>query len=202
VNLLSVLFGLLYPCVVFVGLKWLSPRILALAIGSMLLMRAIVKFRGAACARLVPLASPAVLIAGPVGLAALLDDGRYFKLLPVIVNVGLLLAFTRTLQRGPSMVERLARAHYQTLAPGASLYCRRVTVVWCVFFALNSAILFWLAVRASLAVWTLYAGFLAYVVVAVIFAVEMVYRAWSFRHYEDGLIDVILRRIFPPRVRV
>jgi hypothetical protein len=45
-----------------------------------------------------------------------------------------------------------------------------------------------------------YTGIVAYVLAGALFTVEVVYRAWRFRHYEDGPTDAVLRRIFPPRV--
>jgi len=197
---LGTLLGLVYPLLVFAGLTWLSPRALAVLIGAVLLIRAIVKFRGTAWRRLSPLFGAAGIVAGLVALAALFDDGRYFQILPVVVNVGLLMSFARTLWSGPSMVETLARLHHRTLPSGGPAYCRRVTIVWCGFFAANAAVILWLALAASLETWTLYTGLLAYLLVGVLFAMEALYRAWRFRHYEDGLADAVLRRIFPPRV--
>jgi len=54
-------------------------------------------------------------------------------------------------------------------------------------------------VAASLAAWTLYTGFLGYLVIGLLLAGEHVYRAWRFRRYDDGVADLLLRRIFPPR---
>ena len=197
---LSALIGLVYPFAIFLGLQWLSPRALALVIGLILLVRVVIRLRGRAWQHLAPLLRAAGLVGGLVGLAALFDDGRYFKLLPVMVNAGLCLAFARSLAHGPSMVETLARLHYSRVPDDHLPYCHRVTLVWSVFFALNALFILWLAAAASLEAWMLYTGLIAYLLAGALFVTEAVYRAWRFRHYEDGPGDAILRRIFPPRV--
>ena len=98
------------------------------------------------------------------------------------------------------MAECLARLHHTTLPPGAIPYCRLITILWSLFFALNALFILWLAVAASLATWALYTGLLAYLVAGTLFATEKTYRAWRFRHYGQGVADAILRRIFPPRM--
>lgn len=199
-NAFGALVGLSYPFAVFLGLQWLSPRVLAFVIGLVLLVRVVVRGRGRAWRHLSTLLGTAVLVGGLIGLAALLDDGRYFKLLPVVVNLGLFLGFARSLARGPSLVETLARLHYSRVPAEHLPYCYRVTIVWSVFFALNALFILWLAAAASLEAWTLYTGLIAYLLAGTLFVTEAVYRAWRFRHYEDGPGDAILRRIFPPRV--
>lgn len=189
-----------YPFVVFAGLHWLSPRMLAAVVGLFLLIRGIMRLRRLAWREVAPIVGGMATVAALVGLAALLDDGRYFKFVPVAVNVGLLVAFARTLIHGPSMVESLARLHYESVPAEHLPYCYRVTVIWSVFFALNALFTLWLAIAASLAAWTLYTGLVAYLLAGTLFAAEVIYRAWRFRHYGGGPVDAMLRRVFPPRV--
>jgi uncharacterized membrane protein len=197
---LEAVAGLAYPFVVYLGLQMVSTRTLAAVLAVLVIARAGRRLRRASWAVLAPVASAGAVVLTVVTLAALFDDGRVFTLVPVVVNLGLFVAFARSLvSGGPSLVESFARLQYRTLPAEAAAYCRRVTALWCVFFVLNAAFTFWLALRASLAAWTLYTGLLAYVVVGALFALEHVYRAWRYRHYEDGLADVVLRRIFPPR---
>jgi len=58
----------------------------------------------------------------------------------------------------PSMIERLARLREPRLPQAAIAYTRRVTQVWCVFFAINGAIALVTAIWASDQVWALYNG--------------------------------------------
>lgn len=200
VKAIGALAGVAYPFLIYFGLQWLSPRMLAALVGLLLVLRVMLRPGRFAWRQLSPVAGAAALVVGLVGLAAILDDGRLLRLLPVVVNVGLFVAFARTLLRGASMVESLARLQHSTLPPGAILYCRRVTVVWSTFFAVNAALILWLSVAASLATWTLYTGLLAYLLAGAIFSAERVYRASRFRQYGQSPVDTILRRVFPPRV--
>ncbi len=196
---LSFLSGLLYPLLIYVGLRFLTPRALAGVVTVVLVMRVGRRFLRRDRPPLSPLLVLGGLVALVLGSAAVLNEGRFFLFVPSLINFALLIAFARTLGGGPSMIETLARLQYKRLAPGGSVYCRRVTLVWCGFFALNGAFILWLALWGSLASWTLYTGVLAYVLVGVILTVELVYRSWRFRHYEGAITDAFFRRIFPPR---
>jgi uncharacterized membrane protein len=200
VNALSALIGLLYPFVVFVGLRWVSARTIAVTLGMVLLGRLAIRLRRRRWSDLSPMLGSAAFLMGLVALAAFFDDGRYFTLVPVVVNVGLFLVFGRSLLRGPSMVEVLARLQYSRVPVEHLPYCYRVTVVWTAFFALNALIILWLAATASLQVWALYTGLIAYLLAGALLVSERTYRAWRFRRYGDGPADALLRRIFPPIV--
>ena len=62
------------------------------------------------------------------------------KLYPVLVNAVLLGVFAHSLIFPPSMIERFARMSEPDLPAQAIGYTRRVTQVWCAFFAINGAI--------------------------------------------------------------
>jgi uncharacterized membrane protein len=55
-----------------------------------------------------------------------------------------------------------------------------VTQVWCWFFSVNGAIALATALWASPAIWTLYNGLIAYLVMGLLFAGEYVVR-WHFK---------------------
>jgi uncharacterized membrane protein len=95
---------------------------------------------------------------------------------PVAVNAGMLLLFGATLLRPPSMIERIARLTEKHLPPEAVRYTRVVTRVWCGFFVVNGAIALATALLADLTLWTLYNGVIAYLLIALLFAGEMVVR--------------------------
>jgi uncharacterized membrane protein len=191
--------AVLYPLIVYAGLRLSHARGLALLLGVLLALRLLhasrVRDRRAAAVAAVPI----VAVGAVVALGALLNDGRLFLFVPALVNVTLLATFARTLRRGPSMVEALARLQYGTLAPGAAPYCRRVTIVWCLFFAMNITVISTLAVKGWLSAWALYTGVLAYILMAALFTAELTYRSWRFRHYTGAVTDVVFRRLFPPR---
>ena len=94
------------------------------------------------------------------------------KLYPVLVNAAMLSVFTYSLFVPPSMVEQFARRREPDLAPQSVSYTRRVTQVWCVFFALNGGVALVTALWASAATWSLYNGFIAYLLMGLLFAGE------------------------------
>lgn len=91
---------------------------------------------------------------------------------PVWMNLGFLFLFAGSLLQKPAIITRLAQALEGELPPPAVRYTERVTQVWCVFFVLNGAIALWTALLGDLKLWTLYNGFIAYVAMGLIMAIE------------------------------
>ena len=57
-------------------------------------------------------------------------------------------------------------------------YTRNVTVAWVVFFLLNAAISLWTALYGDLATWTLYNGFISYILIGLMFGGEFLLRQY------------------------
>jgi len=169
-NVLTALLTVVYPLAIWLGHDRIEPRWLA---GLLLLTVA---------TRL-----PTLKISGParwsavgalmlVGVAVAANVVLPLKLYPALVNGAMLAAFGASLIKGPSMIERLARLREPDLPPAGILYTRRVTQAWCVFFVINGAIALGTALFASHAVWTLYNGVIAYVMMGAMFAGEYLLR--------------------------
>jgi uncharacterized membrane protein len=99
------------------------------------------------------------------------------RLYPVLINAGLLVLFGLSLVYPPPIAERLARLSEPDLPAAAVGYTRRVTQVWCVFFAVNGSVALYTALAASLAVWSLYNGVVAYLLIGLLFGVELFIRS-------------------------
>ena len=140
-----------------------------------------------------------LLAAGLLVLGAVLRQGAFIKAVPVLVSGSLLLVFGLSLRGEQSFGERMARRQEPELSPAKVRYCRRVTVVWCWFFAINIAITLGLAVAAPLSWWTLYTGIIAYVLIGGLFTVEYVVRKAMFRDYGTWWHDRALALVFPPK---
>lgn len=161
---------MLYPLAIWFGEGRVEPRYLAL----LLLLAAgarLPALKVSAAARW-SAGAALVLAAGAVWANALLP----LKLYPVLVNAALLIAFGYSLASPPSMVERMARLTEPDLPPAGVAYTRTVTKVWCVFFIINGSIALGTAVWASQAVWSLYNGVIAYVLMGLLFAGEYLVR--------------------------
>ncbi len=124
-------------------------------------------------------------------------DARALLLVPVLINLGLLFAFGRTLRSGPTLVEQLARLREPDLSAAQVRHCRTTTAVWCAFFAANAAVCFGLAWFAELWLWTLYTGFISYLLMALLFGAEWLVRSWRFHHFTGAWVDPLMRRFFP-----
>ena len=98
------------------------------------------------------------------------------KAYPICVNLGLLASFGWSLWRPPTVVERLARLSEPDLPAAALPYIRKVTLAWCVFFALNAAASLATALWASEKTWATYNGGVTYALMGLFFAVEWLVR--------------------------
>lgn len=165
-SFLTIALTLLYPLALWFGQGRVQPRILAL----LLLLVALT--------RLQTLRDNWAWRWWAVGTVALLTLAVWanavlpLKLYPVMVNATLLGVFAYTLMEPPSMVERLARLREPDLPASAIWYTRRVTQVWCLFFGLNGAMALITTLWASVAVWTIYNGFISYLLMGFLFAAE------------------------------
>jgi uncharacterized membrane protein len=124
-------------------------------------------------------------------------DARALLLVPVFVNLGLLLAFGRTLRGGPTFVESIARLRERELSAAQVRHCRTTTVMWCAFFAANAAVCAALAWSAPLWLWTLYTGVISYALMALLFGLEWMVRSWRFHRRPAAWAAPLLRRLFP-----
>lgn len=202
-NSALVLMTLLYPLAVFFGLQHWQPAsmglLLALVVALRLLLGSRVdgsggsdagtkargdtdgqyceddrsKFASGEATRSRWLLSALLVFAVAV---YLVNDQQLLRFYPVLMNGLMLLMFSYTLLAPPPMAERLARLREPDLDPRGVRYTRKVTWVWCGFFLLNGCVAAWTAVGASLAVWTLYNGLYAYLVMALVFAIEYLIR--------------------------
>jgi len=77
----------------------------------------------------------------------------------------------------------LARDRQPDFPPAAVAYTRRVTQIWCGFFAVNGVIALYTALFASLQQWTFYNGFLAYLLMGFLFAGEYCARCFFRRRH-------------------
>jgi len=133
-----------------------------------------------------------------IAVATWRGDRRLLLLLPVLVNLYLLFTFGLTLVKGPPMIERFARMVEDDLPDFTHPYCRKVTLLWCIFFAANATLITILAYAAPLTWWTLYTGLLFYLVLAALQGTEFIFRKLWFRYYQQGWLDRLFARHFPP----
>ncbi|MDW5377472.1 hypothetical protein R6258_11140 [Halomonas sp. HP20-15] len=163
--LLNLLLGVLA-----LGWPWLSG-LLAERSGGWVLLTLVA---GLACWRLpTGYRRWAVVVVIPALLLALAGHARLTVLLwPVVVNLALLGVFGWSLAHPPSVIERLARREQPDLPASGVRYTRRVTQVWCGFFAINAGLALATVIHGDRALWTLYNGGIAYCAMALLFTGE------------------------------
>jgi uncharacterized membrane protein len=169
-TIVMVIATLVYPLVIGYGHAQIEPRFLA----GMLLLVALTRlpFLKLSNAWQWLLGGTLLLLILAVGANALLP----LKLYPVLVNAIMFGAFGYSLIYPPSMVERFARIREPNLPNEAIGYTRNVTIIWSFFFAVNGAIAFITALWTSAATWSLYNGFIAYLLMGLLFAGEYLVR--------------------------
>ena len=117
-----------------------------------------------------------------LGLVCLLtNSGIILKLYPLLINLLFLGAFGITLLRPPSMIFRFA-IFYDKSIPGSlvekriAAYCVNVTIVWIAFFIINGSIAAFTIFSGSDAFWAFYNGGISYILIGILFAVELLIR--------------------------
>ena len=165
-----------YPICVFFGLKYLQPRYIGLVILIILIARFATEikqmsFKGVRS--IFPLTAAGITVCL---LVLVFNQQLLVMLFPVLINLVLLTTFSLSLVHPPSMVERIARLSEPDLPEEAIDYTRNVTAVWVIFFLINGSIATYTTFYASLEVWTLYNGLIAYVLMGAIFGIEYTVR--------------------------
>ncbi|WP_322032757.1 hypothetical protein [Paraburkholderia sp. J76] len=170
-----------YPVVILCAWRWDSPRIVGLLLLVLLWMQRVAGTGALAATlrKLTPVDWAVAVMLNVASVAIVLTDSeRLMRLYPALVNLGLLVAFGATLVKGPSMIEKFARLTYADPPAHIVRYTRRVTQLWCVFFAVNSVFSAWTALAWTARAWSLYNGAIAYGLIGALLAGEFIWRKW------------------------
>jgi len=177
-QVLSALAVMGYPLAVYFGLQLLPSGVIAIVLCGLLITRLSLSRQ-----QLKPMLAP--LIVGIALTAASFIAKRHDWLLyyPVVINLSMLALFGNSLKYGPCMIERLAKLKEPDLPPEATPYLVKVTLIWCLFFVLNGLMALYTALATSIETWTLYNGFIAYLLMGTLLGGEWLYRTlWLKKH--------------------
>jgi len=178
-GVMQVLLKLAYPALILAAWKWDSPRYIGLMLLAIVWLQ---RFAGTGsfASSLRRLTTVDWWVAGLLSCASaaivLTNSEMLLRIYPSLVNLGLLIAFGATLVRGPTMIEKFARIRTPDLSAPAVLYTRRVTQIWCAFFAVNGAFSAYTAFYWTRDAWSLYNGAIAYLLVGVLLVGEIAWR--------------------------
>ena len=106
----------------------------------------------------------------------LLKTHQLLLLYPVVVNAVMLAVFGGSLWSTMPIIERLARLQEPNLPLQAVRYTRRVTQVWSGFFIVNGSVALFTVAYGDMALWTLWNGMIAYLLMGTLMAGEWLIR--------------------------
>ncbi|OKH88381.1 hypothetical protein [Thalassospira sp. TSL5-1] len=179
--ILIAVIGAAYPVLAYYGLSHFSARIVLGVLLVLIVARAVLflvsKKIGAA---LVTLAIAAIItgISYQTHMQAL-------RMYPVFINLVLAGVFALSLKYPPSMIERFARLRHPDLDDYGVAYTRKLTCVWVAFLLCSAGISTATALWGTLEEWTLYNGFISYVLTGILFVGEWPVRHWLRRRHEN-----------------
>lgn len=119
------------------------------------------------------------LLAGTACFAT--NSALFLKLYPLAVCGTFFFVFAMSLASPPNIIFRFATLQDKSILGSpfkgrVEAYCKKVTLVWCGFFILNSLAAAWTAFYGSERAWAVYNGGLSYIIMGLIFAVEFFIR--------------------------
>src|SRR5205814_10562587 len=126
-KMLRTLTAMSYPFLIFAGLDLVGPRALALVVAVILITGGVCIPTRVSVAHVSWLMLAAAVLLGVAIVAGLLNDGRLFLFVPVLINAALLLAFGWALVEGPSIVSVFALLRGRSLREEAVRFCRLFT---------------------------------------------------------------------------
>ena len=162
VKVLSVIFGVAYPFVVFFMLdRGVSLRLLGMVIA----LLAVCGFLGYGkkCAVIFGVLLSLFLI--------IFEDILFLKVYPVIMNFLVALTFILSLKKRRPIIERFALKMGYSMDEQGKRYAKKSTVVWSIFLFCNFAASF-VTLFLPLRAWTLYNGLISYILIGIAFIVE------------------------------
>jgi uncharacterized membrane protein len=165
----TIALGAVYPFVVYLCLDRLPPGVFVLMALAIVAARIAVARRSA-------WAKSVTISLGVAGiLLALIDQTLASRAYPVLMGLSAAAVFGHSLLYPPTVIEQFAGREAAS-SPEAIQYLRKLTVVWLVFLLVNAAVSAATAIIGDVALWTLYNGFIAYMLTGALFVGEMLVR--------------------------
>lgn len=182
----------LYPVIVFAGLRTVGVRTTALLL-FLLLGRRFISLIVSSRSTTVPVLIQSAVIAAIQGAAAATGSELALRASPFLISLTFVAHFALSL-RGTPLVETFARLNRPDLPDDHVSYCRRVTGAWIAVLSVNSLLLLVAMLVQDETTWAILVGPVSYCILGVTFAVEYAYRKRRFQEFRrDSLIDRLLK---------
>lgn len=171
VRAVVVVFSLVYPFIVYFGIKFFPPGFFGLVLLLLLAMRfgVVVKEE-----RRILLPMLVVFLAYSL-VTTILNSASMLLYYPALVNFSLFVTFANSLRQEEPLLLRIVRARGATISAHTPGYLYKLTAVWAFFFAINGLVSIWTS-TLSMAAWTLYNGMLSYFIVGLLIGGELLFR--------------------------
>ena len=172
----SSLIILLYPFLIYFGLRDFQPRVLSCLLLALIALR-LVNWKVSKNEDYQKTVNlywiTAALIAILLTVATGSKIGLY--LYPLLVNLAFFIFFFISILNPPTIIEQIARGFSTEFQEHAVIYTRNVTKAWCMFFIFNGSMSL-VSIFLSEEWWLLYNGFISYILIACMFGVEYLFR--------------------------
>ncbi len=172
--ILGLLF-VLYPLIVYWGMQRFEPRYIGVAVLFAYLIRSFLLSKNVWAKKLMAVAFVVVAVA-----VWLLNSALFLLLMPVIMNAIMMLVFAHSYLEPPTIPARFAARIEGELNSRQISYTNKVTLIWIGFFIVNGVVASYTVFFSSKEIWMLYNGFISYILVGSLFALEFLYRHFIF----------------------
>ena len=121
---------------------------------------------------------------------SLVNSEPLLRFYPVIISLALASLFILSVLTNRPLITETLRKLKRPLPQEAITYLHRLTLLWGLLLLANAGVAAYTACCMSLAQWTLYNGALSYLIFALFFLLELVFRQW-FKHRKKVDIDTL-----------
>lgn len=169
---LLMLLAAIYPLLIFFSINHVGPRILALLLLAILLLRML--FLGSLDNK--EHYFQFTIIALLCFLTMWWDSDTLLRYYPVLMNISFAFLFYFSLSSDQTLIERFARIGRADYQDHQLNYMRDLTKSWALLLTINGAISYYSACCLSLKQWAIYNGLVAYGLFAVFVGLELLCR--------------------------
>jgi uncharacterized membrane protein len=115
---------------------------------------------------------------------------------PVLINGALAAVFAASLRPGREpVIAVFARLEQGKLQPDLAQHARFITWLWTLLLAGIATTSLALAILASTQAWSMFTNVVSYVLIAILFVGEYLYRKVRFRHYRHATLPEMMRNV-------
>lgn len=174
---LCIILGVCYPFAIYAGIKFKLIKYVLPVIAAVFLLRLVLSRKNHSQFKILTFCSLVTAMILCTG-AMIFNSLKLVLFYPVFVNTLFFVMFFLSLFKGEALITRLAKFSQkdEVLPDYAISYTRKVTLVWSVFFVLNSIIALYTAILNDIEIWTLYNGLISYILIGCLMTVEFVIR--------------------------